>query len=54
MVILDEDDKWTEDPEDVKRMLCDYIEILFTSTNRSQNQMKLCYKYVVQSDKWDE
>lgn len=31
--ILDEQDKWTEEAEDIERMFYDYFANLFTSTN---------------------
>lgn len=33
--ILDEDEKWTEEAEDIKRMFCEYFATLFTSTKPS-------------------
>lgn len=37
---MDDEDKWTEETEEVNRMFCDYFANLFTSTNSSQAQIE--------------
>lgn len=37
---MDDEDKWTEEAEEVKRMFYDYFVNLFTSTNSSQAQIE--------------
>lgn len=37
---MDDEDKWTKEAEEVKRMFCDYFANLFTSTNSSQAQIE--------------
>ncbi|KAH9743718.1 hypothetical protein KPL70_003399 [Citrus sinensis] len=38
--ILDEDEKWTEEAEDIERMFCEYFATLFSSIKPSQAQME--------------
>lgn len=37
--ILDEDEKWIEEVEDIERMFCEYFATSFSSTKPSQAQM---------------
>lgn len=38
--ILYEDEKWTEEAEDIERVFCEYFVTLFSSTKSSQAQME--------------
>lgn len=38
--ILEDEDKWTEEAEDVERIFCDYFANLFTSTHPTQAQVE--------------
>ena len=42
--ILDENNRWNEEPEDIERIFCDYYDNLFTSNKPSQSQMENALK----------